>query len=47
MGKGKLLGFFHFPFAICHSGCVFQHPAKGGSHKRSISPQEINVPEDI
>jgi hypothetical protein len=42
--KGKLLGFFHFPFAICHSGCVFQHPAKGaslppkgGSHKMIFS----------
>jgi hypothetical protein len=28
MGEGKLLGFFHFPFAICHSGCVFQHPVR-------------------
>jgi hypothetical protein len=23
----KCSGFFHFPFTICHSGCVFQHPA--------------------
>jgi hypothetical protein len=26
MGNGKLPGFFHFPFAICHSGCVFSIP---------------------
>jgi hypothetical protein len=25
----KCSGFFHFPFPICHSGCVFQHPARG------------------
>jgi hypothetical protein len=24
----KCSGFFHFPFTICHSGCVFQHPAR-------------------
>jgi hypothetical protein len=23
MGEAKLLGFFHLPFAICHSGWVF------------------------
>jgi hypothetical protein len=26
----KCSGFFHFPFTICHSGCVFQHPASDG-----------------
>jgi hypothetical protein len=32
MENGKIpatIGFFHFPFAFCHAGCVFQHPAKG------------------
>jgi hypothetical protein len=28
MVDGKTQGFFHLPFLICHSGCVFQHPAR-------------------
>jgi hypothetical protein len=30
----KCSGFFHFPFTICHSGCVFQHPASGSADGR-------------
>jgi alcohol dehydrogenase (cytochrome c) len=29
----KCSGFFHLPFTICYSGCVFQHPAKAQSPK--------------
>jgi hypothetical protein len=38
----KCSGFFHFPFAICYSGCVFQHPARrsGEALARNITRDE-------
>jgi hypothetical protein len=32
MADGTRAGFCHLPFAICHSGCVFQHPAQASVH---------------
>jgi hypothetical protein len=33
MADVKTLGFCHLPSDIRHSGCVFQHPAKGRAYK--------------